>query len=124
MRGAGVDSVLQTVRMEGITHTAASLMIVDSDKPLRRGFLRDGFLNSEEEVFDPLRADLLRGVDLLGVFWSVRGVAVFDGVRAAAEPFVGVVVVEEGRVGVPEAEPRAERRVDIVLLVSDLSRNE
>lgn len=50
----------------------------------------------------------------MGVLCSVRGVAVL---------FVGVVVTDEGRVGVPDTEPVPVRLEEIVLLVRDRSRN-
>lgn len=65
---------------------------------------------------------LFTDVDFVGVSWSVRGV--FEGVRADADanPFVGLVVAEAPRVGVPGREPAAEHLVGTVLCVRDLSR--
>jgi hypothetical protein len=66
------------------------------------------------------------GVDFEGVLFCSVVVVVLDGVReGTADPFfVGVVVVEAGRVGVLGADLVVDWRVGMVLLVSDLSRNE
>lgn len=122
MRGAGVDRVLHTVRIDGITQAGASLTLLVSDTPWNRARLTDGFLDG---VSDPL---MLRfnGVDFEGVLFCSVVVVVLDGVReGTADPFfVGVAVVEAGRVGVPGAALLVDWRVGMVLLVSDLSRNE
>jgi uncharacterized protein YjbI with pentapeptide repeats len=70
IRGAGVDSVLHTVRTEGITQSAASLMIYEvcRGSSLNRARFTDA-------VFDgvPLARSfnklLLRGVDFDGVLF-------------------------------------------------------
>jgi len=128
IRGAGVASVLHTVRMAGITHAGASLIDVDDALEIPRGPVNKSALTTADRegvVGAPSRV-LLAGVDFVGVSWSVRGV--FEGVCCAdadANPFVGDVVVteEEARVGVPGREPVAERLVGRVLCVRIRSRN-
>lgn len=122
--GAGVESVLHTVRIEVITHPGASGIIVDPGRPLGLTFFSDlcGVRAGEST---PLSA-LFNGVGLLGVFWSPRGVpgaTVFDGVRdSAVLSFVGVDGFDPARVGVPGADPLAKRLTAAELEPRDRSR--
>ena len=121
--GAGVESVLHTVRTESITHPGASGIIVEPGRPLGRirskrcGVGRDGDPVPENSRFN--------GVDLLGVCWSPRGVGTgFDGVRVVVVlgSFVGVDGTVPEREGVPGAEPLADRLTGVVLDARDRSR--
>lgn len=121
VRGAGVDSILHTVRIEVIAQPGASGIIVELERPLGRIFSDLCGVGREGEVV--LLMDRFSGVDLLGVFWSPRGVVVgFDGVRVVLDSFVGVDGPDPERVGVPGAEPLADRLTDVVLDVKDRSR--
>lgn len=96
IRGAGVDSVLHTVRTEGITHSGASLMICEDCKgsSLNRARFIDVVLEGVPSArsFNTL---LLRGVDFDGVlFWSGLADADLDGVAAVS--FLGVVADRDG----------------------------
>ena len=87
VRGAGVESVLHTVRIAVITHAGASGIMVDPEIPA--GWLEVSFRADLEGVpsLDTLTL-LCKGVDLEGVFWRPRGVgAAFDGLRP---PLLGV----------------------------------
>lgn len=117
--GAGVESVLHTVRMAGITHLGASPMIVDAE-PLIPALLTGSCCRDIDGDVAGSTVLLFRGVDLVGVPCSVRGVAVLNPVPPF---FVGVVVTDEGRVGVPATDPYPVRFVETVLLASDRSRN-
>lgn len=120
MRGAGVESVLQTVRIAVITHAGASGMIVELDSPLdcAETTLRAD-LDGDPSLFATLTLRF-NGVDLDGVFWRPRGVgATLDGVFPV---LVGVVCVEPALDGVPGTEPLAERLMPTELAERDLSR--
>lgn len=125
VRGAGVERALHTVRMFVITHPEASGIIVEDERPFGRiipVFCADcGYAVC---LGAPL-AVLFRGVDLLGVFWSPRGVVAFplEGVRSNS--FLGVDGLDVAREGVPGTEPGppTERFISAMLLVSDRSRN-
>lgn len=121
--GAGVESVLHTVRTESITHPGASGIIVEPGRPLgrirskRSGVGRDGDAVPENSRFN--------GVDLPGVCCSPRGVGTgFDGVLVVVvlDSFVGVDGTDPEREGVPGADPLADRLTDAVLDARDLSR--
>lgn len=117
MRGAGVESVLQTVRMEVITQLGASGMIVEPERPFARNLgIFWGRGDGEGLSLSVCERARLRGVDFVGVFcwWccccccSPRGVAVaavFDGVLCV--PFLGVDGADPARDGVPGAEALA-----------------
>lgn len=66
VRGAGVDSVLHTSRIEVIAHAGASGMIVELERPLERILAFCGVL--EVAGFGVLLSVLFNGVGLLGVF--------------------------------------------------------
>lgn len=79
---------MHTVLIEAITHDGASGIIVEPGRPLGR-ILFDLWGVLDDESVPPNAR--FNGVDLLGVFWSPRGVAaVFDGVRIVLDSFVGV----------------------------------
>lgn len=119
VRGAGVDKILHTVRTDGITQDAASVICVSLLRLLLTTglFEVDDFLVSEGCSF----CTFWDGVASFAVVLDTdRGVelAVLDGVRLMV--FEGVVVVDSAVcrfVGVPEGP-----RIDTVLLVRDLSR--
>ena len=125
VRGAGVESVLHTVRIAVITQAGASVMIVELDSPLGRpGVHFRADLEGEARWFATLTL-LFKGVDLDGVFCRPRGVgAAFEGVFPIPENLVGVVGAEPVRDGVPETEPLAERLTPAELEVRDRSKNE
>lgn len=124
--GAGVESVLHTIRIEVITHPGASGTIVEPGRPLSLIFFSAfcGVCIREGEL--TLVIALFNGVGLLGVFWSPRGVpgtTDFDGVRASVVlSFVGVDGFDPARIGAPGAEPLAERLTAAVLEPKDRSR--
>ena len=96
-------------------------MIVELERPLGRIFSDICGVGREGEAV--LLMARFSGVDLLGVFSSPRGVAVgLDGVRVVLDSFVGVDGPDPECVGVPGAEPLAERLIDVVLEVKDRSR--
>lgn len=119
MRGAGVESVLQTVRMEVITQLGASGMMVEPERPFVRNLgIFWGRGDGEGLSASVCESARLRGVDFVGVFcwcnccWCCccipRGVAVavvFDGVLCV--PFLGVEGADPARDGVPGAEALA-----------------
>lgn len=115
MRGAGVESVLQTVRMEVITQLGASGMMVEPERPFARNLgIFWGRGDGEGLSLSVCERARLRGVDFVGVFcwccWCCipRGVAVaavFDGVLCV--PFLGVDGADPARDGVPGAEALA-----------------
>jgi hypothetical protein len=120
VRGAGVESVLQTVRIAVITHAGASGMIVELESPLglSGAALRADF-DGEPSLFATLTLRF-NGVDLDGVFWRPRGVgAALEGVFPV---LVGVVCVEPALEGVPGIEPLAERLIPAELAERELSR--
>lgn len=124
--GAGVDSVLHTVRMEAITHPGASGTIVEPGRPLGLTIFSVLCGVRVREGESTLLIALFNGVGLLGVFLSpcgVPGTADFDGVRASVVlSFVGVDGFGPARIGVPGAEVLAERLTDVVLEPRDRSR--
>lgn len=96
-------------------------MIVELERPLGRIFSDLCGVGREGESV--LLIARFSGVDLLGLFWSPRGVAVgFDGVRVVLDSFVGVDGADPERVGVPGAEPLVDRLIEFVLDVKDRSR--
>lgn len=122
VRGAGVESVLHTVRMAVITQAGASGMMVEPEMPLGRAGV--DFREGVSSLLAALTL-LFRGVDLEGVFWSPRGVgAGFEGVFPVPDALVGVVWAEAARYGVPETEPLAERLIPAELAERDRSRYE
>ena len=125
VRGAGVESVLQMLRMEFITQAGASGIIEAPEIPLGRKLVNVRGVREAEGLSGRV-VDRFKGVDLLGVFWRPRGVAVaaLDGVRVGRDSFVGVDGVEPAREGVPGAEPLAGRFVPAVLGVRERSRKE
>lgn len=124
--GAGVESVLHTVRMEAMAHPGASGTIVELGSPLGLIFFSTLCGVRVREGESTVLTALFNGVGLLGVFWSPRGVpgtADFEGVRASVVlSFVGVDGFDSPRVGVPGAEPLAERLTAAVLELRDRSR--
>lgn len=92
VRGAGVESVLHTVRIAVIAHAGASGIIVEPASPLGRSWK---VFRADFDGDPSLLATLtlrFKGVDLEGVFWRPRGVgAAFEGVLLAAAALVGVV---------------------------------
>lgn len=121
VRGAGVESVLQIVRIAVITHAGASGMIVELASPLDRS---GAALRADFDGDASLLATLtlrFNGVDLDGVFWRPRGVgAALEGVLRV---LVGVVCVDPDLDGVPGIEPLAERFIPAELAERELSRN-
>lgn len=120
--GAGVDNVLHAVRIESMTHAGASVIFVEPERPLgrirsKRGVGRDG--NAVPSI------SRFKGVDLLGVCGSPRGVGMgFVGDLAVVLEFlVGVDGTDPEREGVPGAEPLAERFTSAELDARDRSRN-
>lgn len=68
MRGAGVESVLQTVRIAVITHAGASGMIVELESSLDcAGTILRADLDGDTSLFATLTLRF-NGVDLDGVF--------------------------------------------------------
>lgn len=90
VRGAGVESVLHTVRIAVIAHAGASGMTVEAERPLGRAM---GFRTDLVGVPSLATLTLLfKGVDLEGVFCKPRGVgAAFEGVRPPTVALAGVV---------------------------------
>ena len=125
VRGAGVERVLQTVRMEFITQAGASGTMEALEMPLERKLANERGVREADGLSGRV-VDFFKGVDLLGVFWRPRGVATaaLDGVRVGLDSFVGVDGVEPVREGVPGAEPLADRFVPAVLEVKERSRKE
>lgn len=124
VRGAGVESVLHTVRIATITHAGASGMILEPVCSLGRASV---CLRADLEGVPSLATLTLRfrGVDFEGVFCKARGVgAGLEGVRPPTDALVGVFWAEAVREGVPGAEPLADRLTPVELAVSDRSKNE
>lgn len=120
MRGAGVERVLQTVRIALITHAGASGIIVELVRPWDRcGAALRADLDGDPSLLATLTVRF-NGVDLEGVFWRPRGVgATLEGVFPV---LVGVVCVEPLLDGVPGIEPLAERLIPAELAERELSR--
>lgn len=125
VRGAGVERVLHTVRMEFITQAGASGMTEAPEMPLGRKLAKVRGVREVDGLSGRV-VDLFKGVDLVGVFWRPRGVAAaaLDGVRVGLDSLVGVDGVEPVREGVPGTEPLAERFVPAVLDDRERSRKE
>lgn len=123
VRGAGVESVLHTVRMAVMAQAGASGILVEGARPFGR--LRD-FRTDFEGVPSLATLTLLfKGVDFEGVFCSARGVgAAFEGVLPPTNALVGVVCAEAVRAGVPATEPLADRLMPVELDERDRSRYE
>lgn len=123
VRGAGVESVLHTVRIAVITQAGASGIIVDVDNPLGRpGVDIRADLEGDARWLAALTL-LFKGVDLDGVFCRPRNVgAAFEGVSSNPDALVGVVCAEPARDGVPET--LAERLIPVALGARDWSKYE
>lgn len=119
--GAGVASILHTVRMATIAHAGASGIFVEPE-PLG---VPDVALRADLDGVPSFATLILlfKGVDLEGVFCRPRGVgAALEGVRPPA--LVGVVWADAVREGVPGADPLADRLIPLELAVRDRSKKE
>lgn len=124
VRGAGVERVLHTVRIAAMAHAGASGIIVEEDTSLGRlGAVFRADLEGDSRLLATLTL-LFKGVDLEGVFWRPRGVGAtaLVGEWPAGDALVGVDWTDLERVGVPGAEPLAERLTPAELAERDLSR--
>ena len=123
MRGAGVESILHTVRMAVITQAGASGMTVEPVTSFGRGvatFLADLEGLSRRFAVLILR---LRGVDFDGVFCSPRGVGA-TALEGVFLTFVGVVCADPAREGDPATDVLADRFSPTELAARDRSRYE
>lgn len=121
VRGAGVERVLHTVRMESMAHAGASGMAVEGGRPLGRIL---GDFRCESGVGAWLRL-LFSGVDFVGVLFCGRwrvGVGLVGVDCGAGECFGGVAGVCLARDGVPGAEALPERLVAAVFADRERSR--
>lgn len=123
VRGAGVESILHTVRMAVITHSGASGMMVEPIASLRRGVA--SFLAVLEGLSRLFAILMLRfkGVDFEGVFWRPRGVGA-TALEGVFLTLVGVVCVEPAREGDPATDTLADRLRLAELAARDRSRYE